>query len=54
MPTLQAERLALFGPALRDDFDPVRSDLDFVVEFAPMNPGKYAEEYFGLLAQISS
>ncbi len=27
------ERLALFGSALRDDFDPEKSDLDFSVTF---------------------
>lgn len=28
-------RFDLFGSALRDDFDPRTSDLDFLVEFAP-------------------
>jgi uncharacterized protein len=28
-------RLLLFGSALRDDFDPDRSDVDLLVEFAP-------------------
>ena len=42
-------RLALFGSALRDDFDPQRSDLDFVVEFHPLEPGTYAGTYFGLI-----
>ena len=28
-------RLDLFGSAARDDFDPGRSDLDFLVEFDP-------------------
>ena len=27
-------RLALFGSALRDDFDPDTSDLDFAVKFS--------------------
>jgi hypothetical protein len=26
-------RLAIFGSASRDDFDPARSDLDFLVDF---------------------
>ncbi len=34
----QVERLALFGSALREDFDPESSDLDFSVEFSPMSP----------------
>jgi predicted nucleotidyltransferase len=29
----------LFGSALRDDFDPARSDLDLLVEFQPIAPG---------------
>lgn len=41
-------RLALFGSALRDDFDPQHSDLDFVVEFDVLPPGTYADTWFGL------
>jgi predicted nucleotidyltransferase len=32
-------RMHLFGSALRDDFDPARSDLDLLVEFQPIAPG---------------
>jgi len=42
------QRLDLFGSAARGDFDPARSDFDFVVEFdrsAPQNP---FDSYFGL------
>jgi uncharacterized protein len=42
-------RLALFGSAVRDDFDRQRSDLDFVVEFEPPPAGTYANTYFGLI-----
>ena len=28
-------RLSLFGSAVRDDFDPARSDVDVLVEFLP-------------------
>ncbi|MCL4545127.1 MAG: nucleotidyltransferase domain-containing protein [Chloroflexi bacterium] len=43
-------RLALFGSAARaDDFRPESSDLDFVVEFLPLQPGRHADRYFGLL-----
>lgn len=28
-------RLAVFGSAVRDDFDPERSDVDFLVDFDP-------------------
>jgi uncharacterized protein len=40
-------RLDLFGSAAGDDFDPGRSDLDFLVEFDPP-PGGYADIFFGL------
>jgi uncharacterized protein len=41
-------RLAVFGSALREDFDPQHSDLDFLVEFQPLPQGTYADTYFGL------
>lgn len=47
-------RLALFGSALREDFDSGSSDLDFVVEFEPMSPSEHAEAYFGLLEDLES
>ncbi len=47
-------RLALFGSALRDDFDPRRSDLDLLVEFSPTSPQEHAEAYFGLLENLES
>jgi len=40
--------LAVFGSALRNDFDPQHSDLDFLVEFQPLAPGTYADAYFDL------
>lgn len=43
-----ARRLDLFGSAVNDRFDPVRSDIDLLVEFEPMPPGGYAAAYFGL------
>jgi predicted nucleotidyltransferase len=37
-------RLLVFGSVLRDDFDPQRSDIDFLVEFLPsVNKGWMAE-----------
>ena len=45
-------RLALFGSAVRDDFDPLRSDLDFLVEFQPMPAGGHSKSYFGLLREL--
>ncbi len=31
----QVTRLELFGSAAREDFDPERSDIDLLIEFAP-------------------
>jgi predicted nucleotidyltransferase len=41
-------RLDLFGSAAGNDYNPARSDLDFLVEFGPMPPGAYADAFFGL------
>jgi uncharacterized protein len=41
-------RLDLFGSAARGDFDPERSDVDFLVEFDRGHPeGLSLETYFG-------
>lgn len=45
-------RLALFGSALRGDFSPERSDLDFVVEFEALPSGTYGDTYFGLITAL--
>lgn len=50
----RVERLALFGSALRDDFDSGHSDLDFCVKFQSMTPQEHAEAYFGLLEDLES
>jgi uncharacterized protein len=42
-------RLDVFGSALRDDFRPGESDVDLLVEFAPMEPRALADAYFGML-----
>lgn len=47
-------RLALFGSAVREDFDPDRSDMDFLVDFDPMPPQAHADAYFGLLSDLES
>jgi hypothetical protein len=44
-------RLELFGSAATDGFDSERSDLDFLVEFAP-DPNRRADRYFGLLEAL--
>ncbi len=48
----QVRRLAVFGSAVRGDFDPESSDLDFVVEFGPLEPGAHKDAYFGLLEDL--
>ncbi len=46
------QRLASFGSALRDDFDPEKSDPDFSVKVSPMSPERPAASYFGLLDDL--
>ena len=46
------QRLSLFGSATGDRFRPGESDIDFVVEFQPLEPGAYAEAYFGLIEDL--
>ncbi len=46
--THHVRRLSVFGSAVRDDFDPERSDVDLLVEFDPSQEG-YAKNYFSLL-----
>jgi predicted nucleotidyltransferase len=41
-------RLDLFGSAARGDFDPERSDVDFIVEFERDMPLHPFDAYFGL------
>ena len=40
-------RLELFGSAARNDFDPAKSDIDFIVEFIDHGTG-ISDRYFGL------
>jgi len=45
-------RLEAFGSATGAEFDPRRSDLDFLVEFHPCEPRAHYENYFGLLEAL--
>ena len=45
-------RLALFGSAVRGDFDPMASDLDFTVEFTDFTVQNAADRYLGLLVDL--
>ena len=43
------KRLEVFGSASRgEDFDAGDSDVDFLVEFGPLQMGQYSDTYFGL------
>jgi predicted nucleotidyltransferase len=44
----RVKNLWLFGSAVRDDFDPARSDLDFLVEFEPQERNGFDDVYFRL------
>ncbi len=46
----RVRRLEVFGSASTGrNFDAEKSDLDFLVEFLTLQPGEYADAYFGLL-----
>jgi len=47
-------RLELFGSSAGETFDPRRSDVDLLVEFLPLEPGEYADTYFGLLEALEA
>lgn len=48
MPPRGCARLDAFGSVVRSDFDPLHSDLDFLVEFDNAPPAAYAQAYFAL------
>ena len=50
----RVERLDVFGSLLREDFEPGRSDIDFLVEFGTMPASDKPDAYFGLLDELSS
>jgi predicted nucleotidyltransferase len=45
-------RLAVFGSAITDRFDPSHSDVDVLVEFEPLAPVARAEAFFTLLEDL--
>lgn len=53
-PRFGVRRLAVFGSAVRGDFDESKSDLDFVVEFLPLEPGELKTAYFGLANELEA
>jgi predicted nucleotidyltransferase len=48
----RVKRLDLFGSAANGTFDPLVSDLDFLVEFEEMPDGPYARSFLGLLTSL--
>jgi uncharacterized protein len=50
----QVKRLELFGSAVRDDFDPAKSDLDFFVEFCSYDSPGIADQWFGLQEDLEA
>ena len=46
--TFGVKTLEVFGSAADGTFNPERSDLDFLVDFHPMDPGPHAKAYFGV------
>jgi len=51
-PKFRVRRLALFGSATTEAFDPSSSDMDFAVEFEPLSPAEHADAYFGLIEEL--
>lgn len=47
-------KLSLFGSVLRDDFDPQRSDVDVLAEFAPGALKGVGFRYFGYGDELST
>jgi predicted nucleotidyltransferase len=45
-------RLALFGSATSEHFDPAASDVDVLAEFEPMPPVQHAASYFRLKEEL--
>ena len=50
----KVRRLAVFGSAASNRFDPDRSDLDLLVEFEAMVPADHADNFFGLAGDLET
>lgn len=44
--------LEVFGSATDGSFQPMSSDLDFLVEYLPLSNREYVDAYFGLLGDL--
>lgn len=49
---LKVKNLELFGSAVDDKSFASDSDIDFLVEFMPMDPTKHSKAYFQLLEKL--
>lgn len=47
-------RMAVFGSAARDDFDPSTSDIDLIVEFDEMPIEQYADNKWALEEELAN
>ena len=45
--------LAVFGSVLRDDFDPARSDVDFLVRFEGNDAGDWGHKYMDMEEELA-
>jgi len=50
----RVRKLEIFGSAADGTFDPSRSDLDFLVEYEPLQEGEHYEAYFGLWEDLAA
>lgn len=50
----RVKRLELFGSAATESFDPSKSDVDFLVEFAPEAKAPWLGEYFTLKEDLEA
>ena len=51
--TYRVKRLDVFGSAIREDFDSIRSDVDFLVEFESEPDLNTFHAYMGLRGELS-
>jgi predicted nucleotidyltransferase len=47
-------RLDVFGSAADGAFEPLRSDVDFLVEFDQLSPEQYFEQFFDLQEDLAT
>ena len=48
----KVRRLELFGSAAANSFEPVASDIDFLVEFDSLSPTEHADAFFGFQEEL--